>query len=82
MTKILTSNLHPTDVGVFLHDLTPIQASIIRGGSNSISVTNISDGVNNTENTYEGSDSFNYRDNKIHTVDYSRSNYNWFYIFD
>ncbi|RCJ30953.1 hypothetical protein A6770_20745 [Nostoc minutum NIES-26] len=82
MTKTLISDFCSTDIGLFLQDLTPVQANTVRGGSNTISVINISDGVNNTVNTYEGSDSFNYRDNKVYTVDYSRSNYNLFYISD
>ncbi|MBH8574022.1 hypothetical protein I8752_13510 [Nostocaceae cyanobacterium CENA369] len=82
MTKMLVPNLHTTNLELLLQNLTPAQANSIHGGSSSIYLTNISDGVNNTENTSQGSDAFNYNNNKINTVDYSRSNYNWFYFFD
>ncbi|QSJ15149.1 hypothetical protein JYQ62_25285 [Nostoc sp. UHCC 0702] len=80
MAKIVIYDLHPTDVGSFLDALTPVQMEAVIGGY-TISVININGGVNNTENTYyEGSNWYNFKDNKIYTIDYSRSNYNWFYL--
>lgn len=80
MAKIVIYDLHPTDVGSFIHALTPLQMETVIGGY-TISVININGGVNNTENTYYiGSHWYNFKDNKIYTIDYSRSNYNWFYV--
>ncbi|MFN6570914.1 hypothetical protein [Dendronalium sp. ChiSLP03b] len=81
MSKIIIiSDLHPPEVETFIHDVTPAQAETIIGGySPYIYITNITDTVNinsQGDTTIEGTDSISYRENKVNTVDFSRSNYN------
>ncbi|MBD2499244.1 hypothetical protein [Anabaena azotica] len=80
MNQIVISLPRFTSLGLFEHILSPYQAEAVAGGSIYFSVMNVSDGINTVENTYRGDYSWNFHDNKIHTIDYSRSNYNWFYI--
>jgi hypothetical protein len=83
MAKIVISDLHLADVETFIHNLTPAQKESLLGGHTSIYITNISDEVkinSSGDNTIEGANSYNFRDNKVNTIDYSRSNYNWIYV--
>lgn len=86
MSKIIMFNLHPTLNKTFIHQLTLEETEAILGGSYpyGFHIVNITDSVSiNTvggDNTVEaGINSVSYHDNKIHTVDYSRSNVNRFY---
>lgn len=81
MTQIAIPITNFTNVRLFLHYLSPYQSEAVSGGYTSVSLINITDGINTVENTYRGAYSFNFHDNKIYTVDYSRSNYNWFFIW-
>ncbi len=81
MAKIVILCLHTTDLGLFMHNLNPSQCKIVVGGYINVNLMNISGGINSTDNAYyTGSDSYNFHDNKIYTMDYSRSIYNWFYL--
>ena len=83
MAKIVIYDLHLPGVETFLDNLTPAQKEILLGGYSSVCITNISDSVKINsagDDAIEGSNSYNFRDNKIHTIDYSRSNYNWVYV--
>ncbi len=81
MAKIIISYFHPTDVGLFMQNLTPSQCEAVSGGYMYFNLMNISGGINGTENVYyTGSYAFNFHDNKMYTTDYSRSIYNWFYL--
>lgn len=81
MAGIVSSQLHPQDVWLLLHKLTPSQSETISGGYVYLSLRNITGGVNNSDNTYyTGSYSLNFHDNRFYTMDYSRSIYNWFYL--
>jgi hypothetical protein len=78
MAKILIYKLHPDDVRTFVHVATPAQLETILGGFGYPCITNVTDNLKINsfgDNTIEGSNSYNYRDNKVNTVDYSRSNY-------
>jgi hypothetical protein len=81
MIQIAITLSNFTNVGLFFHNLSPHQSEAVSGGYTYFSVMNLTDGINSVENTYRGANSFNFHDNKIYTVDYSRSNYNWFYIW-
>jgi len=81
MVQIAIALSSSTDLGLFFHYLSPHQSETVSGGYTSVSVMNITGGINTTENTYRGDYSFNYHDNKIYTVDYSRSIYNWFFVW-
>ncbi|MCG6135025.1 MAG: hypothetical protein MET45_10230 [Nostoc sp. LLA-1] len=83
MTKIVISALHPNSVKTVIHILTPEQAENILGGGYpySFHIMNVTDSItinpSGGDNTYEAvNHSTSYHDNKIHTVDYSRSIYN------
>lgn len=81
MDKLVISDLHPTDVDSFLYDLYPAKAKTILGGLLSDQYPNariltIHGDTNSRATTYEGAG--NYHDNKINTVDYSRSTYVWY----
>ncbi len=81
MAEIVSSQLHAKDVWLFLHNLTPSQSETVSGGYIFVSLNNITGGINGIENAYYlGDYSFNFHDNKIHTIDYSRSIYNWIYL--
>ncbi len=86
MSKITMLNLHYTRNQKFIQKLTPEEAETILGGiyPYGFHIVNITDSVSiNTiggDNTIEaGTNSVSYHDNKIHTIDYSRSNINRFY---
>jgi hypothetical protein len=84
MVKIVLRDLHPTDVGTFLYNLNSEEMQNVLGGISINSITNNTGTVlmNTTgSNTNEGDNSFNFRDNKIYTIDYSRSIYNFFFFF-
>jgi hypothetical protein len=81
MEQIVSSQLSFHNIGLFIHELPSFQAETVSGGYIYVHVTNISDGVNSIGNTYYiGDYGFNFHDNKIYTIDYSRSIYNWFYL--
>jgi hypothetical protein len=81
MAKIVISYFHPTDVGIFLHNLNLSECDTVVGGYMYVNLINVSDGINSIENVYyTGTYSLNFHDNKIYTIDYSRSIYNWFYL--
>jgi len=86
MSKILVLSFHSTRSQTFIQKLTPEEAETILGGSYpyGFHIVNITDSV--TINTSGGDDtveaginSISYHDNKINTVDYSRSIINRFY---
>ncbi|BAY36897.1 hypothetical protein NIES2111_12310 [Nostoc sp. NIES-2111] len=81
MTQIAIPSAIFTNLGLFFYYLSPCQSEAISGGYTSFTVMNITDGINTVDNTYRGDYSFNFHDNKIYTVDYSRSNYNWFFVW-
>ncbi|MBD2385187.1 hypothetical protein [Cylindrospermum sp. FACHB-282] len=85
MNKLVISDLHPTDVETFLSDLDPAQMKTLLGGFLSDQYRNariltIHGDINSKSTTYEGAG--NSHDNKIHTVDYSRSTYIWYRSWD
>lgn len=81
MDQIVSSQLYVHNIGLLIHELPSFQAETVSGGYIYVHVTNISDGVNSIENIYYTGDyGFNFNDNKIYTIDYSRSIYNWFYL--
>lgn len=81
MARIVITYFHPHDLGLFIHNLSLSQCENILGGYMYFNLMNISGGINGIENVfYTGSYAFNFHDNKIYTVDYSRSIYNWFYL--
>ena len=78
MAKIFIYELHPHDVSTFVHVVAPAQLETILGGFGYPSITNVSDEfkINSSgDNTIEGAGSYNFRDNKINTLDKSRSNF-------
>jgi hypothetical protein len=77
MAKIAISYFHPTDLGSFIHNLNPSQCKTVLGGYMYFNLMNLTGGLNNIGNVYIAS---GYNDNKIYTVDYTRSIYNWFYL--
>jgi hypothetical protein len=86
MPKITIFSLHYTRSQKFIEKLTPEEAEAIFGGTYpyGFHIINITDSVSiNTSGgdyTVEaGTNSVSYHDNKIHTIDYSRSNINRFY---
>ncbi|MBH8574020.1 hypothetical protein I8752_13500 [Nostocaceae cyanobacterium CENA369] len=90
MSKVIISDLRPPDVKIFMHELTPAEAeTVFGGGLPYISITNITDKVTingsgftkyGGDDTVEGgTNSTSFHDNKINTMDYSRSNYNMFF---
>lgn len=85
MAQIVIRVLHPHSIKTFIYNLTPEETETIAGGGYpyGFHINNITDEVNIHTiggNTWEpgGSNSLNYRDNKINTIDYSRSIYNTF----
>ena len=85
MEKIVIKDLYPAETETFMDDLevTKKSISIVLGGTfwanyphwglnPGIYINTVYDGVNTISNTYEGAG--NFHDNKIHTVDYSRTN--------
>jgi hypothetical protein len=81
MSQIAVTLSRFTNLGLFSHILPPSQSEAVSGGYTSFSIMNITDGINTVENTYRGDYSWNFHDNKIYTIDYSRSNYNWFFMW-
>ncbi|BAT55323.1 hypothetical protein NOS3756_43020 [Nostoc sp. NIES-3756] len=86
MSKIIISDSPCNRINTFIQKLTPEEADTILGGMYpyGFKIINITDSVSiNTvggDNTVEaGTNSISYHDNKIHTIDYSRSNINRFY---
>jgi hypothetical protein len=81
MAKIVISYFQPTDLGLFMHNLNPLQCKILLGGYMYFNLMNIGGGINNMDNVYYlGSYALNFHDNRMYTMDYSRSLYNWFYF--
>ncbi|BBD59694.1 hypothetical protein NIES2109_24850 [Nostoc sp. HK-01] len=81
MASIIISYFHPTDVEVFMYNLTLSQCEAVLGGYTYVNLINITDSVNSISNTYYlGSYAFNFHDNRIYTIDYTRSIYNFFYL--
>ncbi|MDZ8079646.1 MAG: hypothetical protein RMX35_11170 [Nostoc sp. DcaGUA01] len=81
MAKIVISYFTPADLELFLYDLSPSQYESVLGGYMYLNLFNSTGGINNTENVYYlGSYGINFHDNRIYTIDYSRSIYNWFYL--
>jgi hypothetical protein len=84
MAKIVISNLHLQDISGFCNDIDLSQTDTILGGYDNIYISNYSDSVSSGggggNTTNEGDNSYNFRDNKIYTIDYSRSNYNWILV--
>lgn len=80
MNQIVITLSKFSNLGLFFQTLPPSHAEAVSGGYIYFSVMNVSDGINTVENTYRGDYSWNFHDNKIYTIDYSRSNYNWFYL--
>ncbi|QKQ75013.1 hypothetical protein FBB35_18260 [Nostoc sp. TCL240-02] len=84
MAKIVIFNLCLDDVETFCNPLYLVQLDTIFGGVNNVYIKNFSDsvniGVSGSSTTNEGANSYNFRDNKIYTIDYSRSNYNWLLV--
>lgn len=81
MEQLVISDLHPTDLGIFLYDLDPAQMKTVLGGilwdgDPNVRILTIHGDVNSTSTTYEGAG--NSHDNKINTVDYSRTTYVWY----
>lgn len=81
MAKIVIYYFQPIELGAFIYNLTPSQSEAVFGGYMYVNLFNATDGINNTENTYYlGSHGINFHDNKMYTMDYSRSIFNWFYL--
>lgn len=81
MAKIVISCFHPIDLKLFMYNLTLSKCEIIWGGYVYFNLFNGTGGINNTENVYYlGSHGINFHDNRIYTVDYSRSIVNFFYL--
>ncbi|MFN6561858.1 MAG: hypothetical protein RMY28_018960 [Nostoc sp. ChiSLP01] len=85
MAKIVISTLFNSEMKRFFHKLAPGELEAILGGiyPYNFHVVNITDSVTinpqGGDNTYEAvNHSVSYHDNKINTVDYSRSIYNNF----
>ncbi len=82
MDKIVIPDLHPTDVDTSIYELSSaevktVSGGIYWGGYPNIHIASFHDSVNSPSTTYEGAG--NFHDNKINTVDYSRSSYFWIY---
>ena len=94
MTAIVINDLHPKKLQTFIHDLETTEIGVLTGGIfwgsypnlglfpnlpgiSGIYITTIYDGLNTISNTYEGAGS--YHDNKINTIDYSRTANAWIY---
>jgi hypothetical protein len=87
MAKIVISVLHHNPIEGFIYNLNSEREDTILGGGYpySLYIVNITDSINfsinsSGDNTLEaaGANSTSYHDNKINTVDYSRSIYNRF----
>ncbi|MFM7363527.1 MAG: hypothetical protein ACKO11_03275 [Cuspidothrix sp.] len=79
MEKIVIKDLYTAHTETFMDDLEVTKKSIgiVLGGTfwglnPGIYINTVYDGVNTISNTYEGAG--NFHDNKINTVDYSRTN--------
>jgi hypothetical protein len=82
MANIIFHDLHSVHLEKFVHDLDSEQTINLLGGNYIGWIANNADTllINTVgNNTYEGANSYNFRDNKIETVDYARSNYNIFF---
>lgn len=77
MSKLLILDLRPVNVETFLEELNPKLAESILGGNISAKILSIHDGVNRVENTHEGANSVNFRDNTISSIDNSDQVYIW-----
>lgn len=90
MNRIAIYDLHPDHLETFIKDLETTEISLLTGGifwevypnltpnlRPNIYISTIYDGVNTISNTYEGAGS--YHDNKINTIDYSRTTNAWIY---
>jgi archaellum component FlaF (FlaF/FlaG flagellin family) len=81
MAKIIICYCHHTDLEVFINNLTLSQSQAVFGGYIYVNLFNGTGGINNAENAYYlGSHGINFHDNRIYTIDYSRSIFNWFYL--
>ncbi|AFY46437.1 hypothetical protein Nos7524_0526 [Nostoc sp. PCC 7524] len=86
MAKIVITGLYINPIKTFIYNLTSEEAETIAGGGYPYGfyINNITDSVNiknsGGDNTIEagGAYSVSYHDNKINTIDYSRSIYNTF----
>ncbi|YAG15314.1 hypothetical protein NSTC745_04677 [Nostoc sp. DSM 114161] len=85
MAKIIISTLFDSEIKRFFHNLTAGQLETILGGiyPYNFHIVNTTDTVTISspggDNTYEAvNHSVSYHDNKINTVDYSRTIYNNF----
>jgi hypothetical protein len=78
MTKIAIRDFKFIEEETFLYESVSADEKTVLGGYPSIHITNITDSIDGSSTTYESN---GFHDNKIHTIDYSRSNYNWFGIF-
>ncbi|MBD2627284.1 hypothetical protein [Trichormus variabilis] len=79
MATIVISNLNSQDETILFHDLSPAETETVSGGSggsvnNYFITTNTGDVQGPTTGDIKGVDS-GIRDNKIGTIDYSRSTY-------
>ncbi|MBD2136171.1 hypothetical protein H6F32_00910 [Anabaena sp. FACHB-1237] len=92
MNRIAIYDLHPYHLETFIKDLETTEIRFLIGGISwgsypnfgltpnltpNIYISTIYDGVNTISNTYEGAGS--YHDNKINTIDYSRTTNAWIY---
>ncbi|MDZ8105127.1 MAG: hypothetical protein RM338_05810 [Nostoc sp. DedQUE12a] len=85
MTRIVISTLFDSEIKRFFHNLSPEKLEAILGGiyPYNFHIVNTTDSLTISspggDNTYEAvNHSVSYHDNKINTVDYSRSIYNNF----
>lgn len=86
MAKIIITSLLARENKTFFNKVTQGQLKAVLGGGYPyyFHIFNVTDSVSLSspggDNTYEAvNHSVSYHDNKIHTVDYARSNYNIFY---
>ncbi len=88
MERIVIYDLYPTGLETFIKDLETSELSIILGGNfwggfpnlglnPNILISTVYDGINTISTTYEGAG--NVHDNKVNTVDYSRTTNAWVY---
>lgn len=77
MAKLLILDLHSENVDTFLEELKPEQTQTVLGGYITANILTIHDGVNRVENTVEGSNSYNFRDNSFYSIDNSDQVYIW-----
>ncbi|MTJ51285.1 hypothetical protein FJR38_00575 [Anabaena sp. UHCC 0253] len=88
MEKIVIYDLYPIEIKTFINDLETLELETVLGGSfwgvspngglsSNVLITTVFDGVNRFDNRRNGGGSF--FDNKINTVDYSRTVNAWVY---